>query len=474
MSTPTIVQACDDPELFAFELWPRQRELLEALEAGRRIHVWALGRRSGKTTLAALAALHSCLFRPDLDAMVRRGETRYAVGVATNQSQARLLVQSARSIVERSPLLAALVRTDNEDELSFGLPSGARTALRAFPCNSRGGRGWPISSLLMDEAAHFLSEADGWQAAERVFAALVPATAQFGESARIVVASTPWGDAGFFADLYHQAAAGELPDAAAHHAPTADVNPTVGASFLDAEQRRDPDSFRSEYLALFEGSGAAYLDFDRFDVADRGELAPEDGSHWIVGLDPAFSSDPFGCAVVGRSPEDPRRIRLAMVRAWKPRKADSFEARRAVEDELLSEVIGVCQRYGAMAVTDQYASRAVVDRLMRAGVPVRVNAMTATSKTAAFAELRARLYDGTLELYDEQGLLAELRRLRSKFTAGSSTVVNPRVGGSHGDMAQAAAIAVMAHAQQGAPVDRLPTGGHQRAILPAGLMEARL
>ena len=193
MTTPSIVQACDDPELFGFELYPRQRELLAALEAGPRIAVWALGRRSGKTTLAALAALHSCLFCPDLDALVRRGERRYSVGVATNQSQARLLVQAARSIVEGSPLLAALVCTDNEDSIGFELPSGARTELRAFACNSRGARGWPISFLVMDEAAHFLSEADGWQAADRVFAALIPATAQFGNAARIVVSSPRGG-----------------------------------------------------------------------------------------------------------------------------------------------------------------------------------------------------------------------------------------------------------------------------------------
>jgi hypothetical protein len=65
--------------LLAFELWPRQRDLLEAIEAGPRMHVLALGRRSGKSTMAALVALHFCLFRPDLDAMVRPGELRYAV-----------------------------------------------------------------------------------------------------------------------------------------------------------------------------------------------------------------------------------------------------------------------------------------------------------------------------------------------------------------------------------------------------------
>lgn len=405
--------------------------------------------------------------------MVRRGERRYAVGVATNQSQARLLVQAARSIIEASPLLAALVCSDNEDSIGFELPSGARTELRAFPCNSRGGRGWPISFLVMDEAAHFLSEADGWQAADRVFSALIPATAQFGTAARVVVSSTPFGDSGMFASLYQQAASGELADAAAHHAATADVNPTVDATFLAAEQARDPDSFRSEYLAMFEGSGAAFLDFDRFEVADRGELSPDAAHGWIAGLDPAFSSDPLGIALVGRSAEDPKRLLLGYVNASKPRRADSFEAKRVVEDELLGQVVAVCRRYGASVVTDQYAARAVVDRLMSAGIYVQVNALNAASKTQAFAELRARLYDGSLEIPSDPALLAELRRLRSRFTAGSANVITPRVGGSHCDQAIALAQAVQAHAQLGPATARLPGGGPGLSFV-GNIMEARL
>jgi hypothetical protein len=46
-------------------------------------------------------------------------------------------------------------------------------------------------------------------------------------------------------------------------------------------------------------------------------------------------------------------------------------------------------------------------------------------------------------------MLAELRRLRTKFSAGSSSVVNPRVGGSHGDIAQALSLAVWEHDRHG-------------------------
>jgi len=446
-----LVESCADGQLFNFPLWPRQRELLAAAEEGPRVHVWALGRRSGKTTLAAITCLHNALFRPDLDQRVRAGERRYAVGVATNLSQSRLLVNQARVIVERSPLLAPLLKSATEDELSFELPSGARTAVRAFPCSSRGGRGWPISCLVMDETAHFLTETEGFQTAERVWEALVPSTAQFGDGGLVIVSSTPYGQDGLFAQLYQQASSGELPDARALHASTAQVNPTIDAAFLEREEARDPDSFRSEYLAEFTGSGGAYLDFDRFTVADRGEIAPDDATNWVAALDPAFSSDPFGLALVGR-PKDPKehgRLLLGLAHAWLPpkKKGASFEERRAIEDQLLDGVAEVCKRYRARVVTDQFAAKAVVERLQRAGLSVKTEAMTASSKTAIFSELRARLYDGSLELYEHPDLLAELRRLRTRFTAGAAAVVNPRVGRSHGDLAQACALGVWQQAR---------------------------
>ncbi len=445
-----LVAACDDPKLFGFDLWPRQRKLLEVVERGPRMHVWALGRRSGKTTLAALVALWDCLLRPELDAKMRAGERRHAVAVATNLRQARLFVRAALSIVERSPLLAEMIDSVSEDEITFA----NRTAISAFPCSSRGARGWPVSTLLMDEAAHFLTETEGPQVADRVFNALVPATAQFGDAARIIASSTPWGQDGLFASLYQQAASGELSDAAAHHATTAEVNRGIDAAFLEREQSRDPDNFKSEYEAEFVGSGAAYLDPDRIDAAvagGRGELQPEDAVSWIAGIDPAFSSDPFGLAIVGRHPADRGRLLLGCARSWMPtrRKPVSFEESRHVEDSLLAEVAAVCQRFGARVVTDQYKSAGVADRLSRFGLYVRTEPMTAPSKDAAFGFLKGRLNDGTLEIYEQPDLLAELRRLRTKYTAGRSSVVNPRVGRSHGDIAQALALAVFEHDRHG-------------------------
>src|SRR5439155_14353405 len=123
-------------------------------------------------------------------------------------------------------------------------------------------------------------------------------TAQFGDDARIIVSSTPWGSDGLFAELHAKATSGELDDALAQHATSAEMNPTLDPALLEREHARDPDGYRSEYLAEFVGGGGAYLDPERIAaaLADRAELIPEQGSSWIAGLDPAFSSDPFGLA----------------------------------------------------------------------------------------------------------------------------------------------------------------------------------
>jgi hypothetical protein len=441
------VRACDDRDLLGFDLWPAQRRILEAVERGPRIHAWALGRRSGKSTMCAIVGLWDACLRPELDARVRRGERRHVVVVATNRRQARLVLDAARSIVTGSKLLSGLLLGESEDALEFS--TGA--TFSAFPCTARSGRGWAISTLILDELA-FMVDAEGSNAAaESVWQALVPGTLQFGDDARIIASSTPWGSDGLFADLHRQALSGELEDACAWQETTQAMNPTINADWLAAEERRDPVSFRSEYGAEFVGSGGKLFDPAAIDAAVSlpGELRPQDGTAWVAGLDPAFSSDPFGLVLVGRVPGDGRRLVVGLVRSWRPspRKPASLEQTREIEDTVLAEVAQTIELFGARAVTDQYKAAGVVDRLQRHGIAVRTEAMTAPMKDAAFAFLRGRLNEGSIELYEHTQLLRELRSVSTRYTAGRSSVVLPRIGSSHGDLAQALAIAVLEHDQ---------------------------
>ena len=101
--------------------------------------------------------------------------------------------------------------------------------------------------------------------------------------------------------LYEQAARGEMPDAVAFHATTQDVNPSITAEFLAQEEARDPDSFRSEYMAEFVGSGDSSVDMSRVDLSGWPTARPEDARLPGLWSGSAFSRDPFGVALVGRT-----------------------------------------------------------------------------------------------------------------------------------------------------------------------------
>lgn len=297
--------------------------------------------------------------------------------------------------------------------------------------------------------AFFLDSEGSNAAAQAVWTALVPGTLQFGSDARILASSTPWGDSNLFADLHRQALTGELEDAVAWQVSTQEMNPSIDPAWLAAEQRRDPEAFKSEYLAEFVGSGGAFFAPDAITAAVTlpGELRPQDGEHWIAGLDPAFSSDPFGLVLLGRVPGDERRLVVGLVRAWRPvsRKAASLEQSREIEDTVLAEVAEIIQLDGATAVSDQFKSAGVIERLQRLGVNARAEAMTVPMKDTAFGFLRGRLNEGSLEMYEHPQLLRELRSVRTRYAAGHSSIVLPRIGGTHGDLAQSLAIAVLEH-----------------------------
>jgi hypothetical protein len=447
-----LLEAIDDQRLLgaSFVPWPRQREILASIEAGPRVQVLALGRRSGKTTMGAVFAVHQAVFRPDLDRLVRRGEKRFIVGVATRLDQAKIFLNAAKSVLSASPVLAGLVEGETEDSITF-----ANAVITAMPATARGTRGWAVSTIVMDEAAHHV-DSDGNQAAEPLYNALANSAQQFGKEARIIVASTPFGESGWFSEMFHRADRGDLPGAAAHRFSSIETNPLLDPEVLEQERVRDPDSYRGEILAEFIGSGNAFIDPERLRdvVSDRGELGRHEGADFVVGLDLGFASDPTGVCVTCRDPADRSLLRVALARAWAPQAANSFEERRAIEDRLLEDVADLALHYGARVVSDQFVAPAVRHRLGQRGVYVTTMPLTADTKSTAFIELRSRIYTHGIELYEHPGLLAELRQLKTQFAANRSSVVTPRTSKGHSDMAVALALAVWMHDRSGIPGPR--------------------
>jgi len=461
---PTPVEAMTSKRLMNMNPRAPQVECVRRSEQAANLAL-AKGRRGGGTYLGAGILLYDLCFRDDLDKLVKPGETRYAVCVATNLEQARRAKEAADLIVEGSPMLRSMLEASTSDELRFRLPGGGRSAFKAMPCSSRGIRGWAVSSILMDECAFHTSVDDGDATAERVYAALRPSTAQFGPLARVWLVSSPMGDQNWFATMWKRADEGLLDDWIALKYTSQELNPTITDEFLRQVEQEDPDTHASEYLAEFEAGGAnQYNDMSRVKIdPDLGEAGPGDATSWVAGIDPATSVDSFGVALLGVSGE---ALKLGPVRAFAPdkmlRKRRTFERIRGAQDKTLAQVAGICGEYGARVYTDQHLSQAIVDRLGELGVHASTEAMTRETKYAAFRELRGFLYSGRLVLPNNPTLIDELQRVKVKIEAGGPKIILGRTSLGHSDQAQALALAALKQRHGGAGVGK-PSGGERFA-----------
>ena len=405
----------------------------------QRMHVWSVGRQAGKSTLAAMAAVHNAALRDDLDGMMPRGRIRYVLVAAPAEDQAREFVQLGSALIDGSPVLRSLA-TVKADRIDFRLPSGARTAIRAMPANSRSVRGLSASLIVMDEFAHFVDTA-GPASDVRMFEALEPSTRVFRDLAKVLLISTPFGEQGKFYELFCQARDGLLPSARAVHLPVWEVDTSLGDVWREARRAElGEDVFRQEHGAEFVSGGGSFFDL-RVVEFDEAPARPELASRWVCGLDPAFAGDRFGVCVVGESIEEKGVLLVGVVDAIAPgERLRSFARRRAREDRVLDRVSEIIEPYAPLVIaTDQHQSDAIASHFGRQGVTVRVEAWSRQSQTAMFTSLRARLTDGSLRAWKHPVLVEDLRRVRAR---DSETIDLPRHGGGHCDAVSALAIAV--------------------------------
>lgn len=440
-----LLAAVDDPRLFghAITLMPKQREIIASVEGPWHQHVWALGRRSGKTHMAGVVLAHSALFRPDLDACMRRaGEIRWCASIAANKQQAAICLRVARDLITGSPILAQYVESESDERLMLRFPDGRRTGIAAFPCTSRGVRGQPISTLCLDEFAHHV-DSDGNASDGEIYRAAKPSLAQFGKLGRLILCSTPAGTGGKFAEEFAKAVSGEEPMSRAWQHATREVNTRIDPDFLAAEERSDPDMFASEYNAHFVGGVGAFFDFNRIVIGDFAEHPPEASDHWVMGIDPALQRDPFAAAVVGQDRANPGRLIVGRVQTWLPERVDSPEQYAAAADAMFDRVGELGREYAVREVlSDQHLSRITSRSLADRGLHTVIKGLDRGSKFRVFSDLRARLYSGEMELPDDPDLIAELKQVRLKQAGASSSIEFPRTTRGHCDRAVALALAV--------------------------------
>lgn len=191
------------------------------LRSGRRDVLMLCSRQSGKSTVAALLAVHVALYRPPALVLM----------VAPALRQAQELYRVARGFY-RALETEAVSEVEEESALRLELANGSR--IISLPGSEATVRSYArVALLIIDEAARVSDE---------LYAALRPMLAVGG--GRLVLLSTPFGKRGFFWREWSEGG-----DAWVRVKVTADQCPRITRDFLHRERASIGDWwYRQEYL----------------------------------------------------------------------------------------------------------------------------------------------------------------------------------------------------------------------------------
>lgn len=239
-----------DPVAFAdtlgLELDPWQADLVRS--DGER-DILNCSRQAGKSTVAALLALHEALYVPD------------SVTVLISPSQ-RQSSELFRKVVDLRHSLPHAPQLLEDNRLSMSVAGGGRVL--SLPGSEATIRGISAVTLLIeDEAARVEDE---------LYQAIRPMLAV--KNGRLILASTPFGKRGHYWQVWDEGEGWNKVKV-----PATSV-PRISPDFLEVERRELPDFvFRQEYMCDFAEAVDAVFNYDDVMGAVSDDVLPLFGGH---------------------------------------------------------------------------------------------------------------------------------------------------------------------------------------------------
>ncbi len=384
-----------------FVLYPAERRFLAdaftVAADGRLAYpelLFAAPKKSGKTTLAAIALLY----------VVRVIGGRHAEGLCVandfDQAAGRVFRQAGR-IVEGSPLLRG-TGTVTADRIAF--QDGA--SITALPSNYAVVAGANPSLVVFDELWAYTSER-----AHRLWDELVPVPTRRVSGRFTVTYAGFEGEGDILNALYARGLKGEEVAPALRcrpgllmfwsHDPVAPWQTPAWLAQMREQLR--PSAYLRMIENRFVTSEASFVDLDWWDrcvhVAQRPVLVDRGLPVW-VGVDASVKRD--ATAIVAVTFERAtQRVRLVWHRTFQPSPEDPLDFESTVE----RTVRGLRDRFLVRQVAyDPYQFVAVAQRLARAGLPMVEVAQTVPALTEIGTLLYELIKGGNLAVYPDPDL----------------------------------------------------------------------
>ncbi|MBC7180158.1 MAG: hypothetical protein H5U14_08715, partial [Roseovarius sp.] len=155
----------------------------------------AVGRRGGKSQVAALLALYEACFTDHRDSLAP-GEVATCMVIASDRRQARTVMRYISGLVNENPMLRRMVLRENSEQIEFR----NRAAIEVHTASHRAVRGYTLSAAILDEVAFW--HVEGANPDVEVIAALRPALATLG--GKLIALSSPYTRRGVLWDQYRR------------------------------------------------------------------------------------------------------------------------------------------------------------------------------------------------------------------------------------------------------------------------------
>jgi hypothetical protein len=217
---------------------------IEVLASEHPRKILCCGRQTGKSTVAAILAVHKALTEPGSTVLV----------VAAGERQAKLLFSKAKRLYEQAghPLRA-------RSERMTGLELSNGSIIEALPAVERTTRGYSVDLLIVDEAAGVPDED---------YHGILPAL--IATRGGQVLLSTPRGKRGFFYEIWHS------DDGWQRMMVRSDEVERIRDEDLEVFRQTMPEQyFEQEFFCEFLDTDGALFSYDDIEAAVRAGEAAE-------------------------------------------------------------------------------------------------------------------------------------------------------------------------------------------------------
>lgn len=381
-----------------------------------------IGRRGGKSYIAALLAVFEAAFKDHSDQLAP-GEVATVFVVAADRRQARVVMRYVDGLIDNNPMLARMVtkRTTEGIELSN------RAVIEVGTCSIRALRGYTLAAAILDEIAFWFS--DGAKPDREVVASIRPALATLGGP--LIALSSPYARRGMLWDQYRRYH-GKPGRVLVARAPSRTMNPTLPERVVTEALADDASAAAAEYLAEFRKDVEEFASLEVIQACiepgcrERPKVADV---RYTAFVDPSGgSSDSFTLAIAHKEKDT---VYLDAVREVRP----PFSPEGVVD-----EFVQLLRHYRCRQVIgDRYAGEWPREQFRKRGIGYKVSERT---RSELYGDLLPVLNSQTVELLDNDRLVSQLNQLERRTSRAGRDSIDHGPGG-HDDLINAAAGAVV-------------------------------